>query len=99
MINTEKSAIQIQKDDLDTSRNLPILCNQCKDMKCLNGEDVFEALEKKRFIWDRKRAQRCPFGALTVFGEKAYHCDLCGGMPQCVTVCTPKALRIAYGTM
>jgi len=33
MMNTERSAIRIQKDDLDTSLNLPILCHQCKEMK------------------------------------------------------------------
>jgi hypothetical protein len=79
---------------LDTSMNLPILCNQCKGMKCLDGEDVMERTEKKKFVWDKKRAERCPFDALTVFGENAYHCDLCTGSPQCVKVCTPKAIRI-----
>lgn len=92
MINTEKSAIRIKKDDLDTSVNLPVLCHQCKEMKCLNGE--MEGLEKKKFIWDRIRAERCPLDSLTVFGENAYHCDLCGGNPQCVKVCIPKEIRI-----
>jgi ferredoxin len=27
--------------------------------------------------------------------ETAYHCDLCGGDPQCVKVCTPKAISLA----
>jgi carbon-monoxide dehydrogenase iron sulfur subunit len=94
VINTEKSAIRIQKDDLDTSINQPILCNQCKEMKCLEGEEVMEGLEKKKFIWDINRAGRCPFDALTVFNDKTYHCNLCGVTPQCVKVCTPKALRI-----
>ena len=40
-------------------------------------------------------AERCPFGAIQVFGKEAYHCDLCGGTPQCVKVCTPKAIRIS----
>ena len=63
-------------------------------MKCLDGEDVMERTEKKKFIWDKKRAERCPFYALTVFGENAYHCDLCTGNPQCVKVCAPKVIRI-----
>ena len=94
MINTERSAIRIQKDDLGTSMNLPILCLQCREMKCVEGEEVVVALEKKRFLWERIRAERCPFDALPVFGENAYHCDLCGGDPQCVKVCTPRAIRI-----
>ena len=93
-INTEKSAIRIRKDDLDTSMNTPILCRQCKKMKCIKGEEVVEGTENKKFIWDSKRAERCPFNALTVFGENAYHCDLCSGNPQCIKVCTPKAIYV-----
>jgi len=94
IINIEKSAIHIYKDDLDTSQNTPILCHHCKKMKCLNGEKVLTNLEKKKFIWDRKRAERCPFDALPVLGENAYHCDLCGGNPQCTKVCTPHAIML-----
>ena len=90
----EKSAICIQKDDLNTSMNTPVLCRQCKEMKCLHGEEEIKDSEKKKFIWDRIRAERCPFNALTVLGETAYHCDLCGGNPQCVRVCTPGAINV-----
>ena len=95
IINTEKSAIRIRKDDLNTSLSVPVLCHQCKEMKCLNGEDVMEGLEKKKFIWHRIRAERCPFDAIHVFGKEAYHCDLCGRIPQCVKVCTPKAIWLS----
>ena len=95
LINTEKSAIRIKKDDLDTSLNTPLLCRQCKEMKCLAGEKVTKALEKRLFFWNQIRAERCPFDALSVHDETAYHCDLCGGDPQCIKVCTPKAISIA----
>ena len=94
LINIGKSAIHIQKDDLETSLNTPILCRQCKEMKCLEGEERIDVSEKKRFIWNRIRAERCPFSALNVLGEQAYHCDLCSGTPQCVKVCTPKAIHL-----
>jgi len=94
IINTEKSAIRIRKDDLDTSLNTPMLCRQCKKMKCLNEEKGMGVQEKKRFIWNRTRAERCPFNALFVFGEEAFHCDLCGGDPQCVRFCTPGAIQV-----
>ena len=94
VINTEKSAIRIQKDDLNTSMNTPLVCRQCKDMKCLKGEDVAENLEKEQFLWQKARAGRCPFDSLGVFDQDAYHCDLCGGHPQCVSVCTSEAIRI-----
>ena len=95
LINIEKSAIRIKKDDLDTSMNTPVLCRQCKEMKCLDGEEAIKDKEKNRYLWNRVRAERCPFEALSVVGDIAYHCDLCGGDPQCIKVCTPKAIRIA----
>jgi Fe-S-cluster-containing hydrogenase component 2 len=52
-VNTEKSAIRIEKDDLGTSMNTPFVCRQCKNMKCLEGEKA--ALKgKKKFIWASK---------------------------------------------
>jgi Fe-S-cluster-containing hydrogenase component 2 len=94
VINTEKSAIRIQKDDLDTSRNKPVVCRQCKQMKCLDGEDVSAAAARKQFLWANKRAERCPFDSLGVLGDDAFHCDLCAGHPQCVRVCTTEAIRV-----
>jgi len=94
IINPEKSAIRIRKDDLDTSINTPVVCRQCKEMKCLNGEGGTGALAKKQFLWRKERAERCPFDSLTVLGQHAYHCDLCAGHPQCVRVCTSEAIRV-----
>ena len=34
------------------------------------------------------------FVGLSVLNETAYHCDLCGGDPQCIQVCTPKAISL-----
>jgi Fe-S-cluster-containing hydrogenase component 2 len=94
VINTEKSAIRIKKDDLDTSMNAPVLCRQCKEMACLSGENADERVERRKFIWDRSRVECCPFKAIRAFRGQAFHCDLCGGNPQCVKVCTAKALTI-----
>jgi carbon-monoxide dehydrogenase iron sulfur subunit len=94
-INAEKSAIRILKDDLDTSTNVPVLCRQCKEMTCLSGENVVEREERSKFIWDHRRVHRCPFNAIRAFGHQAFHCDLCGGTPQCVKVCTVKAIAVS----
>jgi len=93
-INVEKSGIRIQKDDLSTSLNLPVLCHQCTEMKCLDGEEVAMKQERRKFTWNRARAERCPFDALPVLGENAYHCNLCGGKPRCIKVCTPEAIML-----
>src|SRR4030042_2573674 len=94
IINTEKSAIRIHKDDLETSLNTPALCRQCKEMKCFNGEKVIHPQERKKFIWNKTRAEHCPFDALSVLGEEAFHCVLCSRNPQCVKVCTPGAIQV-----
>jgi Fe-S-cluster-containing hydrogenase component 2 len=52
-----------------------------------------EVQERKKFIWNKTRAEYCPLNALSIFGEKAFHCDLCSGNPQCVKVCTPGAIQ------
>ena len=95
LINTEKSAIRIESDDLETSLHSPVVCRQCKEMKCIEGKEIDERAEKKKFLWAGSRADRCPFRALTLFGDTAYHCDLCGGNPKCVKVCTPGAISLS----
>jgi len=95
VINTEKSAVRIRKGDLDASVHSPVLCRQCKDMRCLEGEKTSGQAEKRKFLWIGARAGRCPFHALPLFGNEAYHCDLCRGSPRCVKVCTPGALRLS----
>jgi len=82
------------KDDLDTSLNTPILCRQCKEMKCLDDRRGAEARQRKKFLWKKARAEHCPFRALSVLGGKAFHCKLCGGKPQCVNVCILGPIRI-----
>lgn len=34
----------------------------------------------------------CPIGAIEIFGEIPYVCDLCGGDPRCVKACTMGAI-------
>jgi anaerobic carbon-monoxide dehydrogenase iron sulfur subunit len=93
-MNVEKSAIRVEKDDLGSSLNTPVVCRQCKKMVCLSGEQVDAAIEKKTFLWPEMRAELCPFHALAIFGGNAYHCDLCEGDPQCAKVCTPQAITL-----
>lgn len=93
-INVERSAIRIHQDDLETSLNTPRLCRQCKKMKCLEAEGLPQEPERQEFLWPKPRARQCPFEALPVFEDAAYHCDLCGGDPRCVRVCTTGAIRL-----
>ena len=66
-------------------------------MKCLSKEEVDETAEKKMFKWNESRVKACPFKALSLFEGRVYHCDLCGGDPQCTKVCTPGAIFVVSG--
>lgn len=96
-VDPSKSAIRIFKEDLETDLHTPMVCRQCRRMKCLEEEEVDEAIEKSKFVWRSQRAEVCPFNGLTVFEDSAYHCDLCGGRPECVSVCTNGAIWIRTG--
>jgi MinD superfamily P-loop ATPase len=39
-----------------------------------------------------KCVKNCPIGAIHRFNEFIYVCDLCGGDPRCVQVCTEGAI-------
>jgi len=97
VMNVERSAIRIEKDDLGASISTPVVCRQCKKMVCLSGEQADAAAEQGRFLWPGERSARCPFHALAVFDGTAHHCDLCKGDPQCVKVCTPQAIFVKGG--
>lgn len=97
-VDRKKSAVKIIMDDLGESIHKPLVCKQCEKMKCLDSELKdnpclnIEA-EKEKFIWEMpERAELCPFDGCFAFKGKVYHCDLCGGQPKCVRVCTQGAL-------
>ncbi|MHA1963603.1 MAG: 4Fe-4S binding protein [Candidatus Thorarchaeota archaeon] len=35
---------------------------------------------------------KCPIGAIELFSDLIYVCDLCGGRPRCVEACTEDAI-------
>ena len=78
----------------------PVVCIQCRERYCMvcpaealilgpGGQVIIsptmcnlcEACEKA-----------CPIGAIEIFGEIVYVCDLCGGKPKCVESCTEGAI-------
>ena len=96
-VNRQASAIRVFKNDLTDSMNTPLMCFKCSNQQCLSGEDVSSEEEQKKFVWSSDRVCRCPFNAIYVdptAKSKAYHCDLCGGDPQCVKLCSVGAISI-----
>ena len=85
--------------------HFPVTCQQCADPPCMaacprnairrDPELGSVVLDDHLCIGCTMCVSACPSGAMgfdTDLGL-AYKCDLCGGDPQCVRVCQPKAIR------
>jgi len=100
VVDKNCSAVKIKMDDLGESIHRPFVCQQCKNMKCLEKEikefpNLDIEAERKKFIWlDKNRVSDCPFNGCFEYGGKIYHCNLCDGDPQCVKVCSQGALQV-----
>ena len=99
------SCIRILKDSGDEEFFFPIACKQCENPPCLvicPKEAIYRDDELNRVLIDRQKCvgcgmcvSACPFGAMKLdkLKAKSYKCDLCGGDPECVKVCEPKAIE------
>jgi Fe-S-cluster-containing hydrogenase component 2 len=96
VVNINRSAIHIQKDDLETGACQPVACRQCENMPCMGKNNENSAEYRVRFIWEKALSGSCPFEALFQWENEVYHCDLCRGEPQCVRVCSTEAIEIEY---
>ena len=96
MIWREASAIQVKTEDLNDSVHQPVVCRQCKKMRCLEREGkTFDEEEAGKFFWDKQaRVAACPYNAVFLFQGGAVHCNLCGGEPECVKSCPTGCLTI-----
>lgn len=87
---------------------LPVLCQHCADAPCrkacpkdaISWQDEWGrvVIDYNRCISCRMCMAACPFGAIgfDMAREVVFKCDLCGGRPQCVNFCEPKALTFPY---
>jgi len=98
------SRIHVFNTNKDDGFYLPTTCQQCEDPPCLAScpeEAIYKDDELGRVVIDSERCigckmcfSACPTGAMGFdeAGGRAFKCDLCGGNPECVRVCEPKAL-------
>ncbi len=74
----------------------PVLCLQCQDRFCLDCPSNAISIGRKGEIIISpalctlcgKCVKNCPIGAIELFDNFVYVCDLCGGSPKCVEACT-----------
>lgn len=85
--------------------NLPRVCHQCADTPCITACH-FQALSREKLtgaiLVDLERCtgcqacvRKCPYEAirLNLKSKKVRICDLCGGVPQCVSHCPEGVLE------
>ena len=53
VVNINRSAIHIQKDDLETGACQPVACRQCENMPCMGKNNQNSAEYRLHFIWDK----------------------------------------------
>jgi Fe-S-cluster-containing hydrogenase component 2 len=78
----------------------PVFCIQCKEQYCLHcPEDAITQGSFGELIVSPTLCtlcgvceKACPIGAIEIFNDIVYVCDLCGGRPKCVEACTEGAI-------
>ena len=78
----------------------PVVCNQCKERYCMCcPDDALSMGSLSQVIISPTLCtlcaaceQACPIGAIEIFDDLVYVCDLCGGRPKCVEACTEGAI-------
>ncbi|MFX1285874.1 MAG: 4Fe-4S dicluster domain-containing protein [Promethearchaeota archaeon] len=78
----------------------PVVCLQCKERYCMDcpsnaitlGNQGQIIISPTLCTLCGKCERNCPIGAIQIFNKIVYVCDLCGGSPKCVEVCTEGAI-------
>lgn len=78
----------------------PVLCVQCNEKYCLDcPADAISIGSLGQIIVSptlctlcKKCERNCPIGAIEIFNDIVFVCDLCGGSPKCSEVCTEAAI-------
>jgi Fe-S-cluster-containing hydrogenase component 2 len=85
----------------ETGIDGPVACIQCDERYCMScPENALKIGDLGQIIASPTICTRCdvcvtrcPIGAIELFNDIIYVCDLCGGRPRCVDACTEEAIQ------
>lgn len=85
----------------DIGIDYPVVCQHCQERYCTKcPENAIEVGPLGQVIASPTLCTACgtceimcPIGAIELFEEVPYVCDLCGGDPRCVKACTMDAIH------
>jgi len=91
--------IKVEKIEI-LGMDIPIVCHQCKEHYCTkcpqNAISITDrgSIEVSPTLCNLCFACEtlCPIGAIQIYNEIPYVCDLCGGAPRCVDACEMGAI-------
>ncbi len=83
----------------------PVVCTQCKERYCMDcpshaisiGPLGQVIVSPTLCTLCQKCQTNCPIGAIEIFNDIVYVCDLCGGSPKCTEACTEGAITYIPG--
>lgn len=104
--NPERAAIRnIRTEKNGLISTIPVLCQQCETPYCeavcpvraisRNEKTGALVVNEEKCLGCRRCVYSCPFGGCSVDVLKgvSVKCDLCGGDPNCVKMCSKDAIR------
>ena len=85
----------------DIGIDYPVVCQQCRERYCTKcPEKAIQIGTLGQVVLSPTLCTACgtceimcPIGAIELYEEIPYVCDLCGGDPRCVKACTLDAIR------
>jgi len=85
----------------DTGIDFPVVCQQCRERYCTKcPEHAIEIGPLGQVVVSPTLCTvcgtcetMCPIGAIELYEDIPFVCDLCGGEPRCVSACTLDAIR------
>ena len=108
--NPEKAAIRvIRKEKGGLAVCMPLVCQQCEKAPCIEacppealsreGAESTLTVDEAKCSGCGDCVEACPAGCIFMDDERniVISCDLCGGDPQCVTLCHSHCLTLAHG--
>lgn len=99
-VNRQKSRIKVL-NLYELGLDGPVVCNQCQERFCMRCPDNALSLGKDGQVIVSPTVctlceiceKLCPIGAIEIYDDIVYVCDLCGGKPKCIDVCSEGAIE------
>lgn len=103
-VNNNSSRIKVL-NLYETGIDGPVVCIQCRERYCLCcPENALTIGASGQVIVSptlctlcKTCEKACPIGAIEIFNELVYVCDLCGERPKCIEACTEGAITYEKG--